>query len=280
MFDAIARHRNPRYTGENRCVPCTITNVAIAAVGSLALWFVAPPLAVAALVASLLAVYLRGYLVPGTPAFTRRYFPDWLLAWFGTVGPSTGEAAPDVEGTLVAAGVLVEGPADLELDPAFGDAWAARIDRLDADRAGLDGAERDGADAADLAALTDLPADALDVARYGAAVVASLDGRRVGRWESRAAFVADLAAARELDDWVPRWRSLPLAVRSELLGALRLFLDRCPACDAAVTLDHEVVRSCCRDYDVVAASCAGCGARLLEADVDPAVFDPSAVETH
>jgi hypothetical protein len=97
-----------------------------------------------------------------------------------------------------------------------------------------------------------------------------------------------VAAARELDDWVPRWRSIPLAARSELLGALRLFLERCPTCDAALTLDHDVVRSCCRDRDVIAVSCSGCESRLLEADFDVSVLEAetgadamsSPVETH
>jgi len=280
----LHRYQNPAYTGSNRCVPCTITNVAIAALGSLALAAVAPPLGVAAFLGALLTIYLRGYLVPGTPAFTRRYFPDWLLAVFDKADPTPSSV--DVEETLVAAGVLHDEAADLVLDPRFATAWAERMDDVDAERDGLSDAEADRLDAIELAALTDLDADALEIQRYGEAVVADLGTERIGRWESRAAFVADVAAARELDDWVPQWRSIPLAARSELLGALRLFLERCPGCDAALTLDHEVVRSCCRERDVIAMSCSGCGSRLLEAGVDVSVFDaetdaaPSPVETH
>jgi hypothetical protein len=282
----LHRYQNPAYTGSNRCVPCTITNVAIAALGSLAVAAVAPPLGAVAFLGALLTIYLRGYLVPGTPAFTRRYFPDWLLAVFDKADPTPSSV--DVEETLVAAGVLHDEAADLVLDPRFATAWAERMDDIDAERDGLNDAEADRLDAVELAALTDLDADALDIQRYGDAVVANLDAERIGRWESRAAFVADVAAARELDDWVPRWRSIPLAARSELLGALRLFLERCPACDAALTLDHEVVRSCCRDRDVIAMSCSGCGARLLEADFDVSVLNAEAeadamaspVETH
>jgi hypothetical protein len=282
----LHRYQNPAYTGSNRCVPCTITNVAIAALGSLAVAAVAPPLGAVAFLGALLTIYLRGYLVPGTPAFTRRYFPDWLLAVFDKADPTPSSV--DVEETLVAAGVLHDEAADLVLDPRFATAWAERMDDIDAERDGLSDAEADRLDAVELAALTDLDPDALDVQRYGDAVVASLDAERIGRWESRAAFVADVAAARELDDWVPRWRSIPLAARSELLGALRLFLERCPTCDAALTLDHDVVRSCCRDRDVIAVSCSGCESRLLEADFDVSVLEAetgadamsSPVETH
>ena len=270
----IHRYQNPAYTGPNRCVPCTITNVAIAAVGSLALAVFAPPLGVVAFGVALLSIYLRGYLVPGTPTFTRRYFPDWLLAVFDKAAPAPSSV--DVEETLVAAGVLEDGVDDLHLAPRFATAWVERMAAVDADRADPTDAEADRLDAVELAALTALDPDLLDIQRYGDAVVATLDGERIGRWESRAAFVADVAAARELDDWVPRWRSIPLAARSELLGALRLFLDRCPTCDAALTLDHEVVRSCCRDRDVIALSCSGCGSRLLEADFDVSALDRDA----
>ena len=267
----ITRYQNPEYTGANRCLPCTITNVAIAAVGALALGLVAPPLGALAFLGALLTIYLRGYLVPGTPTFTRRYFPDWLLAVFDKVEPAATDV--DVEETLVAAGVLEDGDDDLVLAPAFAAAWTERMADTDAERVGLSEAESERLDAVELGALTDLDADSLDIQRYGDAVVANLDGERIGRWESRAAFVADVAAARELDDWVPRWRAIPLAARSELLGALRLFLERCPACDAPVELGQEVVRSCCRNYDVIAVSCSDCGARLLEADFDVRVLE-------
>jgi hypothetical protein len=268
---SITRYQNPEYTGANRCLPCTITNVAIAAAGALTLGLVAPPLGALAFLGALLTIYLRGYLVPGTPTFTRRYFPDWLLAVFDKV--DTAATDVDVEETLVAAGVLEDGDDDLVLAPAFAAAWTERMAGSDAERVGLSEAESERLDAVELGALTDLDADSLDIQRYGDAVVATLDGERIGRWESRAAFVADVAAARELDDWVPRWRAIPLAARSELLGALRLFLERCPACDAPVELGQEVVRSCCRNYDVIAVSCSDCGARLLEADFDVRVLE-------
>jgi hypothetical protein len=34
----------------------------------------------------------------------------------------------------------------------------------------------------------------------------------------------------------------------------------------------DVVKSCCRSYDVIAVRCEDCGARLLEADYDPATL--------
>ncbi|MCU4972005.1 hypothetical protein OB955_04560 [Halobacteria archaeon AArc-m2/3/4] len=80
--NTIDRIRQPEYTGENRCIPCTSVNVVIAAVFSLGAGLLFVPLGVVVFAASLLSIYLRGYLVPGTPTLTKRYFPDWVLAKF------------------------------------------------------------------------------------------------------------------------------------------------------------------------------------------------------
>ena len=73
----------PEYTGENRCLPCTVLNVAIAVVAAALLGRRSRRAGGAAFLAALGLVYLRGYLVPGTPTLTRRYLPDSVLAAFG-----------------------------------------------------------------------------------------------------------------------------------------------------------------------------------------------------
>jgi hypothetical protein len=88
----ISRFRQPEYTGENRCLPCTAVNTLLAAglsgavaAGGLVVTtpVVGAVAGVAVLGVSLLSIYLRGYLVPGTPELTKRYFPPWLLRAFG-----------------------------------------------------------------------------------------------------------------------------------------------------------------------------------------------------
>ncbi|MFB6236454.1 MAG: hypothetical protein ABEH81_06290 [Halopenitus sp.] len=107
MTAALDRYKNQSYTGENRCTPCTAVNVVLAAALGLGLGVVAPPIGAAAFVVGLGSIYFRGYLVPGTPELTKRYFPDWLLAKFDKVdeppvgagaGPSVSpEAGPETE---------------------------------------------------------------------------------------------------------------------------------------------------------------------------------------
>lgn len=278
----LDRVRQPEYTGTNRCIPCTTTNIVIAVVLSLA---VGSGLAVAdgpfawlvggsVLVASLVAIWLRGYLVPGTPELTKRYFPEWLLRVFdkepaptgplgGTDTQSTADGAEDgsleeidAEAVLLSAGVVepCEDEDDLCLVEGFRSGWREQIRAINDEET-----ERD-----ELARELDLDSAALTLEEHGEALLARTDGRRIGQWESRAALVADLAAGRELPAWVDDWAALSVAGRSQLVSALRIFLNTCPACEGVVAVDMETVESCCSSHDVVAATCETCEARLLE----------------
>jgi hypothetical protein len=114
------------------------------------------------------------------------------------------------------------------------------------------------------AAGCDLDPEEVSFVEHGGAFVALYEGRRAGQWESRAALVADLGAARVLPEWVADWDSLSVGARSQLLGGLRIFIDSCPDCDGPVVAGRETVESCCRSHEVVAANCQECGSRLLE----------------
>ncbi|ARS91742.1 hypothetical protein [Natrarchaeobaculum aegyptiacum] len=75
--------KQPEYTGENRCLPCTVVNLTIAAALG---WLVARKHRIAGVlvfVVSAAIISLRGYLVPGTPTLTRRYLPAGVLRLFG-----------------------------------------------------------------------------------------------------------------------------------------------------------------------------------------------------
>lgn len=78
----IERLRRPEYTGRNRCTPCTVVNVVLTLGADGALALVSLPLGAVSLMAGLGAVYLRGYLVPGTPTLTKRDLPERALRYF------------------------------------------------------------------------------------------------------------------------------------------------------------------------------------------------------
>ncbi|WP_193309659.1 hypothetical protein [Halorubrum halophilum] len=269
LFD---RFRKPEYTGENRCLPCTVVNVGIAAVGATAVGVVAGPLlATAGFGAALGAIWLRGYLVPGTPELTKRYLPERVLRLFGKGTEPAPLTDIDAESYLLSSGVLVETPdgADLSFAPWFASAWDDALDEMRFDAvAPTDGPvvsdDDPNADVASLASLTGVPEASLSLSWGGGAAFAFADGQRIGHWESRSAFLSDVAANRALSETLDDWSALSLAARSDVLGAIRLFVEECPACDGLVALEERVVESCCSSYDVVAGRCTECDARLFE----------------
>ncbi|MFB6300030.1 MAG: hypothetical protein ABEH65_07195 [Halobacteriales archaeon] len=267
--NALDRIRQPQYTGENRCIPCTAVNVLLAIVGAIVIWTVTRPYgAVAAAFVTGVAVvvfagmiYLRGYLVPKTPWLTKTYFPEWLLRRFDkdpSVRQETTVNDVDVEEFLKRTGAVTEcvNEDDICLTDEFRARWRDNLVDL----------REDDTTRVDLATIFDIDPDELTFEEFDDAFVARHDGRRVGQWESHAAFLADVAATTTLRERNDEWIALDVQSQGSILNGLRIFLEQCPACDAPVTVGEEVVESCCRSIDVVAVSCEACGARLFEAE--------------
>lgn len=82
-IDVVEALHQPEYTGDNRCEPCTILNLVIAAVLSSLIARKSKLGGVLALGFSIGLIYLRGYLIPGTPTLTKQYLPPEILRWFG-----------------------------------------------------------------------------------------------------------------------------------------------------------------------------------------------------
>lgn len=283
----MARLKQPEYTGENRCLPCTAVNVGITMILGIVVGMLWVPLGFVAVGFGIIAIYFRGYLVPGTPTLTRRYLPDRIHRLFGTHGgPAVDidagaldaggiERALQALGTLEpcggdgggtnAAGHDPETAADLCLTSRFRRSW---YDQCDSERADAKTARRLFSD-------LEIDLETIDVHRRANSFVAVADvptttrATTLAKWESDAAFVADAAADAVLREWSADWADLAVDTRLELVGALRLWLDRCPSCTGAVSLDEETVESCCRSIDVVAATCDDCEIRVFEAQFSP-----------
>jgi len=292
----LERVRQPEYVGENRCTPCTILNVGIAVAASAIAWAVggratsgsvAGRLAAAAvLVASLSAIYLRGYLVPGTPTFTKRYLPDPVLALFdkrpiddgiadaasgaadrseresGDADEPTQQDAVDPEHFLLDADVVA--PCEREDDLCLSDEFAARLE------ARTEQFRSEAPDAVAVAGVFDAE-PAVVTPEDGGEFPAFEIRDRVRKWPSEGALVADVAADRALREQAADWGAVPREQRLAILESLRSFRETCPRCSGRVELGTETVESCCRSYEVATASCLGCGETLLE-------FDPSAID--
>lgn len=299
----LERIRRPEYTGANRCLPCTALNVVLAAAGSgllaaaaATVWGSAAAVGVGATATavSLAAIYLRGYLVPGTPTITARYFPEAVLRQFGKSGVLTADSLSEEAGAPADAvrHALEEGSATgfgaTDSSEVDGDAVAATL--AEADAVGDDGLSEEFAAAwrEEMASLGDDDEALADrvVALVGAprpitirpediasdllVARAGDSKRKVAQWESRPAAVADLAAGALLDAQTEGWGTLSVSERGAALYVLRSVLDFCPACDAAVsddweTVDRVAVPSCCSGT-VSALACDDCGTRLVETE--------------
>jgi hypothetical protein len=82
-IDVVDTYRQPEYTGENRCEPCTVLNLVIAMMLSSVVARKSKFGGAVVFGISVGLIYLRGYFVPGTPKLTKRYLPPEILRWFG-----------------------------------------------------------------------------------------------------------------------------------------------------------------------------------------------------
>ncbi|WP_089385062.1 hypothetical protein [Halorubrum vacuolatum] len=276
---SIGRLTQPEYTGENRCLPCTVLNVGIAVVLAVGVAFINPIIGAIVFGLSLAAIYLRGYLIPGTPELTKRYMPPWLLRRFGKeppdaagvieqdrVGgepdstrppPDSDPDAIDPETQLKAAGVVEEcdGVDDLCLTEGFRSVWWRRIRRLRDDESSA---------VIHLGALLEVDPELLAFDDDGPRFTVRYDGTPVGAWDSAAAFYTDLAVEPTLDEWLPAWESIGDAGRTQLIASMRAFLERCPSCEATLEPVENVRETCCSAQVVgVSVDCPDCEARVF-----------------
>ncbi|AGB38234.1 hypothetical protein [Natronococcus occultus] len=295
--------RQPEYTGENRCTPCTALNAAIAAAIGAVLARRSRAAGLVAVGVSAAAIWLRGYLVPGTPELTKRYLPSSVLRLFGKdpepelhsgLGAGEDAADPDPEredAALSSATPGVDGaasergrqddtdrPQSSDPETYFLETGVvepcAEIDDLcltasfeDDWSAAIDRVDADVLAAADAAAALGFDVDAgeFEIDSHGDdARTLRRDGRLLGKWPSQAALVADVTAARVLESRDDDWPSYEPRTKGELLNGLRLFLETCPTSGGEVVMGEETVESCCRSHEVIAVSCGETGERLFE----------------
>ena len=293
----IGRVKHPAYTGENRCLPCTVLNIVIAAVLSTTVAVVSPVMSVVVFVLCLVVIYLRGYLVPGTPTLTATYMPERLLLLFGKPTPrrraTAGEALgatkkdrdPDADATV--------GPAEREVvsstyEPVDLHETATPIrgpDVLDLLRAV--GAINDCKTDDDLCLREEFGDDWHDrmenwtevtEADFAAAIgtdperVRIEDGDRVlvkvtdlqyTQWGSHAGAIAAASAAELLRERTRGWTDLDLKSREHILQSIRFFLDRCPACGDHVDMGTEgMAAACCSSGSDYVLRCTTCDETL------------------
>lgn len=254
LTDRVARLE---YTGTDRCWMCTAVNVVVIAIVCLLVGLRHRALALSLGAVGLALVYIRGYVVPYTPAFAPR-----LVAVLGLTDRFEGTQTPDEEGTvasaadapageellgaLAARGILVTEAESVAVEPATFDAWQAKM----ADLAVLDTPE--------------LAAAVSETAGVDASDETAGEREYVvlgGTWLSRPVAVAETAAVRVVAERFEDHATLIAAA-----SVLRMFLSACPDCGSE--LHETTTASCCGGYtnpttvpeDVLA--CPDCGVWL------------------
>ncbi|MFC7072995.1 hypothetical protein ACFQJ7_13005 [Halovenus rubra] len=266
----LSRFKQAEYTGENRCLPCTAVNTVI---GAFAAAVVGAGVTISAsllygtlvggsvFIASLLAIYFRGYLVPKTPELTKQYLPRWALSLFGKepVVEDSPIVSIDPEEELLRAGALKEcdDSDDLCLTESFRTDWDREIRKVRENDAGRE----------QLLELLDVADKRVEFREHGDAFQAYVEETPVGRWESEAAYLADAGGAIALEKFHRNWATLTVEAKSDLLSGLRLFIKDCPACGGSPSFSSDSRESCCSQYEVAAVSCPDCDARLFETRV-------------
>lgn len=264
----LDRIRQPEYTGENRCLPCTFVNSFIALAFAIVIGYFWLPLGVVTVIISAGAIYFRGYLIPGTPTLTKRYMPARVLRLFGKdpldqpadgydESVARGETNRDGEKLLREADVIEDCAEedDVCLTDRFSEVWWRRIRQIRDD-------EKLATDR--LAAAVEVDPEEIAFERSENAFQVVFEGDPIARWDSDAAFYADLAVEPTLDEWIDEWQALEDRERTQVIGGMRAFLKRCPRCDANLEQVENVRQTCCAgDIVDVSVDCNDCGATVF-----------------
>ncbi|AFK20576.1 hypothetical protein E6P09_12250 [Haloferax mediterranei ATCC 33500] len=185
--------------------------------------------------------------------------------------PTTLDGRVDLATALYSAGIFdADSEHQLTLSEQFGDDWRERMVEVD-------GREQDREA---LAALLGVDSSRVEMDWDEHGLFAQLDHGTVGRWSSRAAFVADLTAVRTFRRHYPEWWKLSTADRNRVLGALRLSLRTCPTCDGTVEVDTDrVSASGSSTQQHISARCRGCNAELFDGVVDKSDHEMSGTDS-
>lgn len=274
MLPSFDRIRQPKYTGPNRCWACTAINLVLTALLAVVVGFVWYPLGFLVAVGGLSLIYLRGYLVPGTPALTKRYLPTSILQWFGitngavnreTLGAPNEVAVQEVsevtdpETFLRRAGALTDCAGDdLCLTGSFADRWEHEMRRVHDD------------EAMRAALATVINADEGDISLTYAGDTTRVfahasDDSLVGQWVSSAALRADVAGVTVLSEETS-WSTISGRDRAAVLASLRVFVPSCPDCGGKVAFHEDETGGCCWSTPVALLRCEDCEVPLLRLD--------------
>lgn len=254
LISLIWSLKHPSYTGQSREPGFVVANILVVSLAAVGIERLVPLSGSVLIGIGIVLLVVRGYAVPGTPAFVRA-----VTAWFDTV--QSADPAPQNEQELLRAGILTRSGGEFQPTESFLTAWRARVHSA--------GPRED--DARALANALDIDPDGVVLEWRDGVLFAETAGSPLGAWLSRAALVADTASIYELRQRYPRWDLVSPKLRGTMLSTLRLYLDVCPGCEGTAILDRAASRVPGRSGRTVAVTCADCDARLFESGFSASV---------
>lgn len=268
--------RRPEHTGENRCWPCTTVNVALVAVAAAVISVANAPVGAAVVVTGLALVWLRGYVVPGTPRFAPRLvaaIPGGDALFHGAAATDGGDPTPDESGSLDPDEVDGEALLDALLSggvlEADGDAVAPTAEYRERWRAEMDRLRTRETEAIADAAREVSPATASRAIRGEGTeegeewvALSSGDANTIDEtWLRRPVAIAEIAGYRAAEPFLDDDSMRLAAARTN-----RMFLEACPDCGS--DLQRGVDLPCCGGYTgpgeepAETLACPACEVRL------------------
>lgn len=254
LVSLVSSLGHPSYTGRAREPGFVVANVLVVSIVAVGIERLVPLSGSVLIAIGTVLLIVRGYVIPGTPAFVSA-----VTKWFETV--QSAETAPQNERELLRAGILTCSGGEFQPTESFLAAWRARVHSA--------GPRED--DVRALADALDVDTDDVLLEWRDGVLFAEAAGAPLGAWLSRAALVADTASIYELRHRYPRWGLVSPKRRGAMLSTLRLYLDVCPGCEGTAVLDRAASRVPGRGGRTIAVTCADCDARLFESGFSASV---------
>ncbi|MFD1600627.1 hypothetical protein ACFSBX_16940 [Halobellus rarus] len=300
-MSALSSLQKPEYTGDNRCIPCTLVNILISLVFGIAAVSISPILSVGVIVISLVLIYFRGYWIPGTPRLTKKFFPIFVLKWFGkdpdggsaitsekdltffedelagekdsnrTSGPvltdETQNKLPNVEEIGFEEFFLTTGVLEICKDSADLCLTSSFRSKWHQEISSIEDIELSGKDVVK-ALEVDSGSSEVELFEDGEQVILSIEDEISVQWPSYAALRADVTASKAYGEYIPKWSSFELEDRYRLLKGLRMFADICPTSGGATEMQIELVETCCTSHEKVSVRCSQTEEVIFEQHLD------------
>jgi len=248
------------YTGDQRCLPCTVVNLGLLVLSVLILALLSTSAAVAAGLLGIFLIWSRGYFVPYTPQFAPKVAAHLPIHFHeeahqsssltdlsesriaaprkgGEVILGTKERDTDQDSSttilplLSEAGIIIQHGDTLALDESYREKWGAAI--RDVRTSNLQTAIKTTTPAANVERVTEGETTWYVLADEDRSIQSET-------WLSPAVAIAEVAAIKALED------SVSSSTAVQAAAFLRLFLEQCPVCDGE--LIETTADQCCASY--------------------------------